>query len=112
MRRVERKTDRLDRFSTQPLVHGMTVLARALAGRIRKEGAASEDMMADAIGFLIFGLAWLGFGAFVVAKPQAVLRNTQWPWTPLPRWGTRLLGTVVLAGAAWWFYLFAERLHR
>ena len=25
MRRVERKTDRLDRFSTQPLVYGMTV---------------------------------------------------------------------------------------
>jgi len=75
-------------------------------------GAASEDMMADAIGFLIFGLAWLGFGAFMVAKPQAVLRNTQWPWTQLSRWGTRLLGTLVLAGAAWWLHLFVERLHR
>ena len=67
-------------------------------------GAASEDMMADASGFLIFGLAWLGFGAFMVAKPHAVLRSTQWRWTQLPRRGTRLLGTIVLAGAAWWFY--------
>jgi len=62
--------------------------------------------------FLVFGLAWLGFGTFMVAKPQSALRNTQWPWTCLPSWGMRLLGVGILAGAAWWFYLFASRLPR
>jgi hypothetical protein len=68
--------------------------------------------MAELIAFLIFGLAWLGFGTFMVAKPQSALRNTQWPWTRLPRWGMRVLGIAVLAGAAWWFYLFVIRLRR
>ena len=94
----------------------MLILRRLASWRPRLAcalaGAVSSSKMADAIVFLIFGLAWLGFGAFMVAKPQAALRNTQWPWTQLPRWGMRLFGTLVLAGAAWWFYLFAERLHR
>lgn len=48
----------------------------------------------------------------MLAKPQSALRNTQWPYTHLPNWGMRLLGVGVLAGAAWFFYLFASRLHR
>lgn len=68
--------------------------------------------MADVIFFLVFGLAWLAFGIFMVARPQSALHDTQWPWTRLPPWGMRAMGVVVLAGAAWWFYLFVTRLHQ
>ena len=67
--------------------------------------------MIEAVLFFIFGVAWLGFGGLMAIRPQSALRNTQWPWTRLPQWGMRLLGIAVLAGAAWWFYLFATRLH-
>ena len=68
--------------------------------------------MAKAIFFFAFGVAWLLFGAFMVAKPQSALHSTQWPWTRLPAWGMKALGVVILAGAALWFYPFIARLRR
>jgi len=68
--------------------------------------------MVELVAFFIFGLAWLGFGTFMLARPGSALRNTQWPWTRLPKWGMRTLGMAVLGGAVWWFYLFATRLRR
>lgn len=65
--------------------------------------------MATKIVLLVFGLFWLASGIFMVAKPESALRNTQPPWTYLPLWGTRVLGVVVLLGAAWLFYLSATK---
>jgi hypothetical protein len=68
--------------------------------------------MLDAIFLLAFGVAWLGFGLFMVARPELALRNTQWPWTRLPQWGMRLAGVVVLAGAGWMLYFGTTKIHQ
>jgi hypothetical protein len=69
-----------------------------------------QARIGEAVLLLIFGIAWLGFGLFMVARPDSALRNTQFPWTRLPRWGMRLLGVFVLGGAVWLFYLFGIRI--
>ncbi len=76
------------------------------------QGMFVRRPMGDAILLFVFAVAWLGSGLFMVARPESAFHRTQYPWTRLPRWGMRLLGVLVLCGAAWLFYLSAIRLHR
>jgi hypothetical protein len=61
--------------------------------------------MGSAILLFVFAFAWLGFGLFMVFRPEAALRNTQPPWTSLSRWGMRTVGVLVLGGSVWLFHL-------
>jgi len=66
--------------------------------------------MGNAILLFFFAFAWLGFGLFMVGRPEAALRNTQAPWTRLSPSGMRLMGVLVLGGSAWLFYLALSRI--
>ena len=68
--------------------------------------------MLSAIFLLAIGLAWLGSGLFMLARPESALRKTQWPWTRLPKWGMRLAGVIVVAGGGWILYFGMTKIHQ
>ena len=68
--------------------------------------------MLSAIFLLAIGLAWLGSGLFMLARPESALRKTQWPWTRLPKWGMRLAGVIVVAGGGWTLYFGITKIHQ
>lgn len=98
------------RFAGWGFVGGAVFMLAMMA--LQDIGARPQVPMLEPALLFIFGLAWLCFGVFMVARPESALRNTQPPWTWLSRWGMRLLGVFVLGGAAWLFYLCAMRIHR
>jgi hypothetical protein len=91
--------------AVQPLSINRHIVTYAVAGT----GKVRPTL--DAIILVVFGLAWLGFGLFMLLRPDMALHNTQWPWTRLPRWGMRLVGLVVLFGAGWMLYLSTTKFH-
>ena len=46
----------------------------------------------------IIALLWLASGVYITAKPDRFIRNTQFPWTKMPPWGARMLGSAIFIG--------------
>jgi hypothetical protein len=68
--------------------------------------------MVDAIGLLVIGIIWIGFGVYALFWPRSALRTADWPLTLLRSWAMRLFGVAILAGGAWILVLSLERFHR
>jgi uncharacterized protein YjeT (DUF2065 family) len=90
----------------------MTAFSAYSAAKKKLVDRGLRSRMLSAIFLLAIGLAWLGSGLFLLARPESALRKTQWPWTRLPKWGMRLAGVIVVAGGGWILYFGMTKIHQ
>ncbi len=80
-----------------------------LAGVISLLITVGVSINADRL-LLFFSLFWIACGVYITARPGRFLVQTQYPWTRLPVWGTRVLGAVIFLTGVVMLHIYVLRI--